>query len=124
MAWIFQIKKYLFEPKFLRETNLLYKYVEIGHCIIGEHPIRSEKTRHMVTAIHNITRDMQTISCYVDNAFGTPMRATRTIKIERIPRVKLHPKNGRLIASVGADIRIECEAGKMTYFWKNNLDKF
>ena len=27
---------------------------------------------------------MQTISCYVDNAFGTPMRATRTIKIELV----------------------------------------
>ena len=70
----------------------------------------------MVTAIHNITRDMQTISCYVDNAFGTPMRATRTIKIERVPRVILHPKSGRIISSVGANIRIECEAGKILNF--------
>merc|ERR1712156_101044 len=31
-------------------------------------------------------------------------------KIERIPRVILHPKSGRIITSVGANIRIECEA--------------
>ena len=28
----------------------------------------------MVTTIYNITRDMQTISCYVDNGYGTPMQ--------------------------------------------------
>ena len=78
----------------------------------GQHPIRSEKTRHMVTAIHNITRDMQTISCYVDNAFGTPMRATRTIKIERGPRIKVYPARKAIFAPVGGQIRIECEAGE------------
>ena len=79
---------------------------------LGQHPIRSEKTRHMVTAIHNITRDMQTISCYVDNAFGTPMRASRTIKIERKPRLKVFPERKMVFASIGAEVRIECEAGK------------
>ena len=55
---------------------------------------------------------MQTISCYVDNAFGTPMRATRTIKIERGPRIKIYPARKAIFAPVGGQIRIECEAGK------------
>ena len=44
---------------------------------LGQHPIRSEKSRHMVTTIYNITRDMQTISCYVDNGYGTPMQVKK-----------------------------------------------
>jgi hypothetical protein len=45
------------------------------------HPIRSEVTRHMVTNIHNVTRDMGLVSCYADNGYGTPMQASRKITI-------------------------------------------
>ena len=38
----------------------------------------------MVTTIYNITRDMQTISCYVDNGYGTPMQ----VKIYNIQGVQ------------------------------------
>ena len=76
---------------------------------LGPHPIRSEKSRHMVTAIHNITRDMDMISCYADNGFGTPMRASRTIKIERSPRIKIYPESKTVLQPTGSNVRIECE---------------
>lgn len=37
----------------------------------------------MVTVIHNVTRDMDQISCYADNGYGTPMQASRKINISR-----------------------------------------
>lgn len=43
--------------------------------------VRQEMTRHMVTVIHNVTRDMDQISCYADNGYGTPMQASRRITI-------------------------------------------
>lgn len=45
--------------------------------------VRQETKRHMVTVIHNVTRDMDQISCYADNGYGTPMQATRKITISR-----------------------------------------
>ena len=48
---------------------------------INGHPIRSDTTRHMVTVIHNVTRDMGYVSCYADNGYGTPMQASRKITI-------------------------------------------
>lgn len=77
---------------------------------LGPHPIRSEKTRHMVTTIHNITRMMADISCYVDNGFGTPMRSSRSIKIERVPKVRVYPESRVILAQEGQEIRLECEA--------------
>ena len=77
---------------------------------LGQHPIRSEKTRHMVTTVHNITRDMQTISCYVDNGYGTPMQSSRTIVMEREPRIaKKALKAKSILGYIGSNIKIECE---------------
>ena len=77
---------------------------------LGPHPIRSEKTRHMVTTIHNVTRDMADISCYVDNGFGTPMRASRSIKIDRVPRVRIYKDSKVILQPTGGEIRLDCEA--------------
>lgn len=45
--------------------------------------VRQETTRHMVTVVHNVTKDMDQISCYADNGYGTPMQASRKITISR-----------------------------------------
>lgn len=45
--------------------------------------VRQETTRHMVTVVHNVTKDMDQISCYADNGYGTPMQASRKIIISR-----------------------------------------
>lgn len=52
---------------------------------INGHPLRSAVSRHMVTMIHNVTRDMGHVSCYADNGYGTPMQASRRITISRKP---------------------------------------
>ena len=54
---------------------------------LNGHPLRTEVTRHMVTNIHNVTRDMEHVSCYADNGYGTPMIASRKITIARQPTV-------------------------------------
>lgn len=55
---------------------------------IGDHALRTETTRHLVTTIFNITKDMSQISCYAENGYGTPMQTSRTIDIEHKPYVK------------------------------------
>lgn len=45
--------------------------------------VRQKTTRHMVTVISNVTRDMNEISCYADNGYGTPMQASKRIVISR-----------------------------------------
>jgi hypothetical protein len=34
---------------------------------VGGHMIREETTRHLVTTVHNISTDMEHVSCYADN---------------------------------------------------------
>lgn len=51
--------------------------------------VRQEITRHMVTVIHNVTKDMAHISCYADNGYGTPMQASRKIKISCMWETKI-----------------------------------
>ncbi|XP_065215789.1 Ig-like and fibronectin type-III domain-containing protein 1 isoform X2 [Planococcus citri] len=67
--------------------------------------VRQETTRHMVTVIGNVTRDMNHISCYADNGYGTPMQATRHILINYIP--KLIP-SGITMATLGDNVALEC----------------
>lgn len=35
----------------------------------------------MVTTIHNVTTDMEHVSCYADNGFGIPMQASKKVHI-------------------------------------------
>lgn len=48
---------------------------------VSGHLVRQDTSRHMVTTIHNITSDMNDITCYADNGYGVPMQATRKISI-------------------------------------------
>ncbi|XP_068232541.1 LOW QUALITY PROTEIN: myomesin-3-like, partial [Palaemon carinicauda] len=45
--------------------------------------IHQNVTRHMVTVVPNVTRNMTEISCYADNGYGTPMQASKTIRISQ-----------------------------------------
>lgn len=68
--------------------------------------IHQDVTRHMVTVVHNITRDMRDISCYADNGYGTPMQASRTITISRRPHI-----NAQDVVQVveGRSATLECK---------------
>lgn len=48
---------------------------------VGGHLVRQDTSRHMVTTIHNISTDMEHVSCYADNGYGIPMQATKKVNI-------------------------------------------
>ncbi|KAG8287269.1 hypothetical protein J6590_042606 [Homalodisca vitripennis] len=67
--------------------------------------VRQEVTRHMVTVIYNVTRDMDHISCYADNGYGTPMERRRKITISRKPHITA---SGITMAAYGDSVVLEC----------------
>ncbi|KAB0793035.1 hypothetical protein PPYR_12655 [Photinus pyralis] len=86
--------------------------------------VRQEITRHMVTVINNVTRDMDQISCYADNGYGTPMQASRKIIISHGPHIQA---TGVTIAALGDTVKLECKVDahpepKML-FWKSREDR-
>ena len=74
---------------------------------LNGHPLRTDVTRHMVTHIHNVTREMQHVSCYADNGYGTPMIASRKITISRPPSIISASQAGQLV--VGDTAILSCK---------------
>ncbi|KAF7279649.1 hypothetical protein GWI33_006881 [Rhynchophorus ferrugineus] len=86
--------------------------------------VRQDTTRHMVTVIHNVTRDMDEISCYADNGYGTPMQASRRITISHKPTIQA---SGITMATIGDSVTLECKVEatpepKMI-FWRNHEER-
>lgn len=48
---------------------------------VGGHLVREESTRHLVTTIHNISTDMEHISCYADNGKIISFREVEHFKL-------------------------------------------
>jgi hypothetical protein len=46
--------------------------------------IKQQKNRHLTASVENITREMDIVSCYADNGFGSPMQAARRIQVSRM----------------------------------------
>ncbi|XP_060521519.1 Ig-like and fibronectin type-III domain-containing protein 2 isoform X2 [Cylas formicarius] len=86
--------------------------------------VRQDTTRHMVTVIHNVTRDMDQISCYADNGYGTPMQASRKIIISHKPNIQA---SGITMATIGDSVVLECKVEATPepklIFWKNYEDR-
>ncbi|XP_045774641.1 Ig-like and fibronectin type-III domain-containing protein 2 isoform X1 [Maniola jurtina] len=82
--------------------------------------VRQEVTRHMVTVVHNVTRDMDLVSCYADNGYGTPMQATRKINISHIPTIQA---SGITMAAAGDSVILECRVEALpkptVAFWRD-----
>ncbi|XP_046473967.1 Ig-like and fibronectin type-III domain-containing protein 2 isoform X1 [Neodiprion pinetum] len=68
--------------------------------------VYQETTRHMVTVVNNVTRDMDQISCYADNGYGTPMQASRKISISHVPHVTASVIT---VAALGDSVVLECK---------------
>nr|XP_022900341.1 Ig-like and fibronectin type-III domain-containing protein 2 [Onthophagus taurus] len=86
--------------------------------------VRQETTRHMVTVVHNVTRDMDEISCYADNGYGTPMQASKKITISHLPHIQA---SGITMAAYGDTVLLECKVDahpepKMI-FWQDHEDR-
>lgn len=83
--------------------------------------VRQETTRHMVTVIHNVTRDMSQISCYADNGYGMPMQASRKITISHGPHIQA---SGITMAALGDSVTLECRVDAQPepkmFFWKDH----
>ncbi|CAH0563601.1 unnamed protein product [Brassicogethes aeneus] len=86
--------------------------------------VRQETTRHMVTVVHNVTRDMDQISCYADNGYGTPMQASRKITISHGPHIQA---SGITMAHMGDSVtllcKVEAEPEPKMIFWRNHEDR-
>ncbi|KAJ3623708.1 hypothetical protein MTP99_017378 [Tenebrio molitor] len=86
--------------------------------------VRQDTTRHMVTVIHNVTRDMDQISCYADNGYGTPMQASRKITISHPPHIQA---SGITMAALGDSVTLECKVDAQPepkmIFWKNHQER-
>ncbi|KAJ1522116.1 hypothetical protein ONE63_002427 [Megalurothrips usitatus] len=82
--------------------------------------VRQKTTRHMVTVINNVTRDMNEISCYADNGYGTPMQASKRIVISHGPTIAAA---GITMAVLGDTVDLECTVDAQPepkmLFWKD-----
>ncbi|XP_043647954.1 Ig-like and fibronectin type-III domain-containing protein 2 [Drosophila teissieri] len=86
---------------------------------VGGHLVRQDASRHMVTVIHNVSTDMEHISCYADNGYGVPMQATRRVNICYPPKIQAA---GITVASIGDEIELRCTVNSKvppkTIFWR------
>ncbi|XP_043210323.1 Ig-like and fibronectin type-III domain-containing protein 1, partial [Amphibalanus amphitrite] len=73
--------------------------------INGRH-VTEGRTRHLVTTIRNVTRDMSQVTCYADNGYGTPMQSTRHIIISRRPMIRSRPT---YVAKEGSSVTLRCK---------------
>ncbi|XP_067642607.1 Ig-like and fibronectin type-III domain-containing protein 1 isoform X2 [Eurosta solidaginis] len=88
---------------------------------VGGHLVRQDTSRHMVTVIHNVSADMEHISCYADNGYGVPMQATRRVNICYAPKITA---SGITVASVGDEVELRCTVDAKptpkTIFWRDH----
>ncbi|XP_023302537.2 Ig-like and fibronectin type-III domain-containing protein 1 [Lucilia cuprina] len=88
---------------------------------VGGHLVRQDTSRHMVTVIHNVTADMEHVSCYADNGYGVPMQATRRVNICYPPKIQAA---GITVAAVGDEVELRCmvdsKPAPKTIFWRDH----
>ncbi|XP_058124562.1 Ig-like and fibronectin type-III domain-containing protein 1 [Anopheles ziemanni] len=88
---------------------------------VGGHLVRQDTSRHMITVIHNVTTDMEHISCYADNGYGIPMQAAKKVNISFAPRIQA---SGILVASMGDSVDLKCTIRARpipkTMFWRDH----
>ncbi|XP_037084356.1 Ig-like and fibronectin type-III domain-containing protein 1 [Pollicipes pollicipes] len=91
--------------------------------INGRH-VHEERTRHLVTSIRNVSRDMTQVTCYADNGYGTPMQSTRHIVISRRPIVTSRPE---FTAPEGSSVTLRCRVDAspepQMVFWRQPAAK-
>ncbi|EDW70342.2 Ig-like and fibronectin type-III domain-containing protein 1 [Drosophila virilis] len=88
---------------------------------VGGHLVRQDTSRHMVTVIHNVSADMEHVSCYADNGYGVPMQATRRVNICYPPKIQAA---GITVASIGDEVELRCmvdsKPAPKTIFWRDH----
>lgn len=87
-------------------------------CVAGGEPVpevslavngvilHSERVLLLSTLIHNITRDVETVSCAADNGVGRPVEAVKLITVRRAPVITVQSVTRVMI---GARLVIQCD---------------
>ncbi|XP_055693632.1 Ig-like and fibronectin type-III domain-containing protein 1 [Lutzomyia longipalpis] len=88
---------------------------------VGGHLVRQDTSRHMVTVIHNVSTDMEHVSCYADNGYGIPMQASKKVNISYAPRIKASEIT---LASIGEQVDLKCtvkaKPSPKAMFWRDH----
>ncbi|XP_037031427.1 Ig-like and fibronectin type-III domain-containing protein 2 isoform X3 [Bradysia coprophila] len=88
---------------------------------VGGHLVRQDTSRHMVTTIHNVTTDMEHVSCYADNGYGIPMQASKKIQISFAPQIQA---SGITLALLGDRVDLKCtvkaKPAPKVIFWRDH----
>ncbi|XP_021960351.1 Ig-like and fibronectin type-III domain-containing protein 1 [Folsomia candida] len=86
--------------------------------------MKTQKNRHLTQVVENITRDMDIVSCYADNGYGTPMQAARRIQVAHLPSIS---GSDVTYASLGDSASIECSVVAFpepkVAFWRSSLER-
>ena len=89
-------------------------------CVAGGEPVpevslavngvtlHSERVLLLSTIIHNITRDMETVTCAADNGVGRPVQAVKLVTVRRAPVISVASvtrvrAGGRLVTQCDID---------------------
>uniref|UniRef100_A0A6B2EFR4 Putative receptor mediating netrin-dependent axon guidance n=1 Tax=Phlebotomus kandelakii TaxID=1109342 RepID=A0A6B2EFR4_9DIPT len=88
---------------------------------VGGHLVRQDTSRHMVTVIHNVSTDMEHVSCYADNGYGIPMQASKKVNISYAPRIQASEIT---VASIGEQVDLKCtvkaKPSPKASFWRDH----
>ncbi|GAB0093957.1 Fibronectin type-III domain-containing protein [Sergentomyia squamirostris] len=88
---------------------------------VGGHLVRQDTSRHMVTVIHNVSTDMEHVSCYADNGYGIPMQASKKVNISYAPRIQASEIT---VASIGEQVDLKCtvkaKPPPKAMFWRDH----
>jgi len=87
--------------------------------------LHSQITRHMITVVHNITKDVDLISCYANNGYGNPTLATKRVTVSRAPMISAPLTTS---AMKGDTLTLKCKidaypAPQLAFFRDKDLKK-
>jgi len=85
--------------------------------------LHSQVTRYMVTVVHNVTKDVDLVSCFATNGYGGAMVATKKVTISRAPTISAPMTTSVML---GDTLTVKCKidafpAPKLTIFRDKNL---
>jgi len=85
--------------------------------------LHSQVTRYMITVVHNVTKDVDLVSCLATNGYGIPMLATKKVTIARAPTISAPMTTSVML---GDTLTVKCKidafpAPKLTIFRNKDL---
>lgn len=137
IAWTDPAHSPFVEPPRIQPSNMLIegRAMTVVCVALGDPPptislyingkqMKQQKNRHLTYVVENITREMDLVSCYADNGYGTPMQAARRIQVSHKPSVSGPDVT---YTSLGDTTVIECTVSAhpdpKVVFWRNEKER-